>query len=90
MKHNRLANVNNVRLQIENEILQLARIWVIACAPLGQRVWWSRVPEDGGESCEPVKSGEPCAKPSAGRFEAQPPERARARHRPHGTGERPE
>lgn len=38
VKHNRLANVNNVRLQIKNEILQLVRIWVIACTLLGQHV----------------------------------------------------
>lgn len=38
MKHNRLANVNNVGLQIKNEILQLVGVWVIGCTPLSQRV----------------------------------------------------
>lgn len=38
MKYNRLANVNNVRLQIKNEILQLVKIWVIACTLLSQHV----------------------------------------------------
>lgn len=38
MKYNRLANVNNVRLQIENEVLHLVRIWVIACTLLSQHV----------------------------------------------------
>lgn len=38
VKYNRLANVNNVRPQIKNEILQLVRIWVIACTLLSQHV----------------------------------------------------
>lgn len=38
VKHNRLANVNNVRLQIRSEVLQLVRIWVIACTLFSQRV----------------------------------------------------
>lgn len=38
MNYNRLANVNNVRLQIKNEVLHLVRIWVIACTLLSQHV----------------------------------------------------
>lgn len=38
VEYNGLANMNNVRLKIKNEILQLVRIWVIACTLLGQHV----------------------------------------------------
>lgn len=49
--------MNNVRLQIKSEILQLVRIWVIACTLLRRYVWWKVFPEDEGESCELVKFG---------------------------------
>lgn len=38
VKHNRLANANSVRVQIRSEVLQLVRIWVIACTLFSQHV----------------------------------------------------